>query len=49
LRWFWPQWREGLVLIQPPSIVGIAKAYVDAGAVARDGLDDRASIQPVAI
>jgi hypothetical protein len=50
LRWFWPRWREALVLIQPAlSIVGIAKAYADAGGVARDDLEDPASIHPVAI
>jgi hypothetical protein len=34
---------------QPPSIVGIAKGYVDAGVVARGVLGDHVSIQPVAI
>jgi hypothetical protein len=34
---------------QLPSIVGIVKGSVDAGAVARGGLENHASIQPVAI
>ena len=34
---------------QPLSIVGIAKAYVDAGAAARDVREDHASIHSVAI
>jgi len=34
---------------QPLSIGGIAKAYVEAGAAARDVPEDHASIQPVAI
>ena len=34
---------------QPPSIVGIAKAYEAAGAVARDVLEDHASTHPVEI
>jgi hypothetical protein len=37
------------VLIQPLSIVGIAKAYVGAGAAACDVPEDHASIQPAAI
>jgi len=31
------------------SIVGIAKAYVDAGTVARNALEDRASTHPTEI
>ena len=34
---------------RPPSIVGIAKEYVDAGAVARGVREDRASIHRVKI
>src|SRR5262245_1461350 len=46
LRWCWRRWRDALLLIQPAtSIGGIAKAYADAGTVARDLLDDRASIR----
>jgi hypothetical protein len=40
-RWCWSS--------QPPSIVGIAKDYVDAGAAARGALDDHGSIQHVEI
>jgi hypothetical protein len=40
-RWYWSS--------QPPSIVGIAKEYGDAGAVARGGLEDPVSIHRVEI
>jgi hypothetical protein len=41
MRWCWSS--------QLPSIVGLAKEYVDAGAVAQGGLEDRVSNQRVAI
>src|SRR5215204_4502645 len=40
-RWCWST--------PPLSIVGIAKEYVDAGALARGVLEDRVSIHPVEI
>src|SRR5262245_4782466 len=48
LRWFGPGGgKRWCWFSQPPSVVGIAKEYVDAGAVARGVLDDRESIRRV--
>jgi hypothetical protein len=50
LRRWWPGWKDALMLIRrPPSLAGIAKGSVDAGAAAHRGdREGRASILNVA-